>query len=87
MARRTKSDQVFSGIVPQLTPPLNVMSLKVVHRPARLTSPSVTSQALRHPISRGVVYGDGKMLPPPYLAFVTEGEWRRAGAWGQVKLP
>ena len=44
MARRTESDQVFFGVVAQSAPPLNVMDFKVVHPPARLTSPAVTNQ-------------------------------------------
>jgi len=44
MARRAEGDHIFCNVIAQLTPSLNVMDLKILHPPARLTPPPVSLQ-------------------------------------------
>jgi hypothetical protein len=42
MACRAEGDQILVNVIVQLAPPLNVMDLKILHAPARLTTPVTT---------------------------------------------
>ncbi len=44
MARGAERDQILSRVIPELTPPLNVMYLKILHAPTGLASPAVSLQ-------------------------------------------
>ena len=44
MACCAESDQILGCVIAQSAPPLNVMDLKILHPPARLTTPSVARQ-------------------------------------------
>jgi hypothetical protein len=44
MARRAEGDQILGSVIAQSAPPLNVMDLKILHSPARLTTPSISLQ-------------------------------------------
>jgi hypothetical protein len=44
VAPRAKSYKIFYGIIPKAAPPSNVMDLKILHAPARLTSPAIALQ-------------------------------------------
>lgn len=44
MARSTKGDQVFFGIVAEMAAELFMVNLKVRHRAAALTMPAITSE-------------------------------------------
>jgi hypothetical protein len=44
MARRAEGDQILSSVIAQSTPRLNVMDLKILHSPARLTAPAISPQ-------------------------------------------
>jgi hypothetical protein len=44
MACCAESDQILGGVIAQSAPPLNVMDLKILHSPARLTTPSISLQ-------------------------------------------
>lgn len=40
----TESDQIVLLVVAQSAPPLNLMDLKILHVPARLTTPAISLQ-------------------------------------------
>jgi hypothetical protein len=42
MAFGTKSYEIFYQVVPEVTPPLNVMDLKSFHSPAPLATPAIS---------------------------------------------
>jgi len=42
MARRAEGDQIFSSVIAQSASRLNVMDLKILHAPARLTTPTIS---------------------------------------------
>jgi hypothetical protein len=42
MTRCTQSDQIFGRVIAEAASPLNVMDLKLLHYPARLTTPSIS---------------------------------------------
>jgi hypothetical protein len=44
VAFETESDQIFHYVVAELTPPLNVMDLKILHSAAPLATPAVAIQ-------------------------------------------
>jgi hypothetical protein len=44
MARSAEGDQILGRIIAQSAPPPNVMDLKIVHAPARLTTPTISFQ-------------------------------------------
>jgi len=44
MARRAEGDQILGRIIAQSAPPLNMMDLKFLHAPARLTTPPISLQ-------------------------------------------
>jgi hypothetical protein len=44
MACCAESDQILGSVIAQSAPPLNVMDLKIIHSPARLTRPSISLQ-------------------------------------------
>ena len=44
VAPETKSYQVLGSVIAQLAPRLNVMDLKTLDAPARLTTPSISLQ-------------------------------------------
>jgi hypothetical protein len=46
MTPRTEGDQVFSSIITQSSPRLNVMHLKTLDAPARLATPAVSLEDL-----------------------------------------
>jgi hypothetical protein len=44
MTRCAEGDQIFGRVIAQSTPLQNVMDLKILHAPARLTTPSISLQ-------------------------------------------
>ena len=42
MTRCAEGDQIFGSIIAQSAPWLNVMDLKILHPPARLTTPAIS---------------------------------------------
>jgi len=44
VASSTKCHQVLGSVIAQSTPRLNVMDLKILHSPARLTAPAISPQ-------------------------------------------
>jgi hypothetical protein len=44
VALDAKSYEILSGIIAQAAARLNVMDLKIIHSPARLTTPSISIQ-------------------------------------------
>ena len=44
MARRAKGDQILGSVIAQSASRLNVMDLKTLHPPARLTTPTISLQ-------------------------------------------
>jgi len=44
VARCAEGDQILGSVIAQSAPRLNVMDLKILHSPARLTSPPISLQ-------------------------------------------
>ena len=44
MARSAEGDQILGSVITQSTTPLNMMDLKILYSPARLTPPAIPLQ-------------------------------------------